>query len=104
MSVAQTTAADITILKVDGDLAGSNAEELKSIGRECLQDGRRDFVIDLGDAPKCDSAGLESLTWLQRECADRLGLVKLCGLSEIFKKILDITKLTHRFASYEDTF
>ena len=40
---------------------------------------------------------LEALTWLQRECEDQLGLVKLCSVSEVFKKILEITRLNHRF-------
>ncbi len=31
MSVEKTTAADITMIKVNGDLSGSNAEELRAI-------------------------------------------------------------------------
>ena len=104
MSVQRRTTADITMLKVDGDLCGSNAEELRATASACLAEGRRDFVIDLTDAHLCDSEGLESLTWLQRECEDRLGLIKLCGLSETLEKILEITKLNVRFADHDETF
>ena len=97
MSIEKTATADITLLKVTGDLAGTNAEELRNVISECLAQGRHDYVIDLIDAPNCDSAGLEALTWLERECAERLGIVKLCGLSESFTKILEITRLSERF-------
>ncbi len=104
MSVETKTAADMTMIKIDGDLAGINAEDLRSAVEACLAEGVRDFVIDLTDAPACDSAGLESLTWFQRECEDRLGLLKLCGLSPTFKKILQITRLADRFAGQDELF
>ncbi len=61
-------------------------------------------MVDLTDAPSCDSAGLESLTWFQRECEDRLGLLKLCGLSPTFNKILEITRLGDRFVGQDEPF
>ena len=88
---------------MEGDLAGSNAAELRAVAEECLKDDRRDFMIDLSDAMTCDSVGLEALTWLQRECEDRLGLVKLCGLNELITKILELTRLRSRFQGH-DTF
>ena len=103
MSVEKTATADLMLLKVSGDLAGTNAEDLRNLISECLAQGRHDYIIDLVDAPNCDSAGLEALTWLERECADRLGIVKLCGLSESFTRILEITRLSERFVDpYED--
>ncbi len=103
MSVEKTATADLTLLKVSGDLAGTNAEDLRNLISECLAEGRHDYIIDLADAPNCDSAGLETLTWLERECADRLGIVKLCGLSGSFTKILEITRLRDHFVDpYED--
>ena len=104
MSVETTTAADVTMIKIDGDLAGINAEDLRSAVEGCLAEGVRDFVVDLTDAPSCDSAGLESLTWFQRECEDRLGLLKLCGLSPTFNKILEITRLGDRFVGPDEPF
>ncbi len=104
MSVERKTTADVTMLKIDGDLSGTNAEELRSVASACLAEGRRDYVIDLADAHSCDSTGLEALTWLQRESENRLGLVRLCGVSETFAKILEITKLSDRFADHSEAF
>ena len=104
MSVETITAADVTMIKIDGDLAGINAEDLRSAVEASLAEGVRDFVVDLTDAPSCDSAGLESLTWFQRECEDRLGRLKLCGLSPTFHKILEITRLGDRFVGQDEPF
>ncbi len=104
MSIETKTTADVTVIKIDGDLAGINAADLRSAVEACLAEGVRDFVIDLSNAPSCDSAGLESLTWFQRECEDRLGLLKLCGLSPTFLKIIEITRLRDRFAGQHEPF
>ncbi|MCH8969704.1 MAG: STAS domain-containing protein [Planctomycetes bacterium] len=104
MSIETKTAADVTVIKIDGDLAGINAEDLRAAVEGGLAEGVRDFVLDLSDAPSCDSAGLEALTWFQRECEDRLGLLKLCGLSPTFHKILEITRLGDRFVGQDEPF
>ena len=102
--MAAKTAAAVTMIKMGGDLAGISAEDLRSAVEVGLAEGVRDFVLDLGDAASCDSAGLEALTWFQRECEDRLGLLKLCGLSPTFRKILEITRLGDRFAGQDELF
>lgn len=97
MSVTEERTGDITVLHVEGDLAGPNAESMRELAAQSLRDGRRDFIIDLTNANTCDSAGLEALTWLQRQCEDQLGLVKLAGVGDTMRKILQITRLSHRF-------
>lgn len=104
MSVTAESKGDLTIIKVDGDLAGANVEELRSIVQECLDRDRRDFYVDLSASEVCTSAGLETLTWLQRECEERLGLVKLCSVSDTLNKILELTRLNNRFERDSDVF
>ena len=104
MSVETNTAGDITVLKVEGDLSEANGVELRAAASAALGAGQRDFVVDLSDAPLCDSTGLEALTWLQRECDEQLALVKLCGMTDTFRKILEITGLNHRFADEFENF
>ncbi|MCG3137891.1 MAG: hypothetical protein HJJLKODD_01746 [Phycisphaerae bacterium] len=97
MSIERQLTGDITVLRVDGDLAGINAEELRVLAGEELNAGHRDFLIDLTHTGSADSQGLEALTWLQRECHERLGLVKLLNVSDAFRKILELTRLEQRF-------
>ena len=47
-----------------------------------------------------DSTGLETLTALQRECEEQLGLLKLANVGETIKKILDLTRLNRRFECF----
>jgi anti-anti-sigma factor len=62
----------------------------------------RDFVVDFSETTGVDSAGLEALTWLKRECDERLGLLKLCRLSETLRKILELTRLDRQLDRCED--
>lgn len=102
MAVECEHAGDLTILRVEGDLSGLNAEDLRVLAAKCIKEGHRDFLIDLASVNACDSAGLESLTWLHQRCVEALGLVKLCALSDTMQKVLELTRLKDRFE--HDTF
>ncbi len=104
MSIERKIAGDVTILRIHGDLSAANADQLRAVGKECIRDGQRDFVINLEEAQTCDSRGLEALTWLLSEAEDRLGLVRLLGANDTVKKILEITRLSHRFTAHDDSF
>ncbi len=41
MSVETKTTADVTMIKIDGDLAGINAEDLRVAVERCLAEGVR---------------------------------------------------------------
>lgn len=97
MTIECTHAGDLTVLRIEGDLLGPNAEDLRMIASKCLKEGRRDFMLDLADVRTCDSTGLEALTWLHQRCVESLGLVKLCALTDTMSKILEMTRLRDRF-------
>ena len=103
MTVEKEYEGDATILKVDGDLAGVNAQELRVKATESLNAGNVDFLVDLADSPGCDSQGLEALTWLCGESQERLGIVQLREVGETFRKILQITRLGELFEHDEST-
>ena len=69
---------------------------------QCRKRDGRDFVVNLQHATAMDSVGLETLTALQRDCDERLGLLKLCGLSETLQKILEMTRLERVFDCQPD--
>jgi anti-anti-sigma factor len=97
VSVEREQRGGVTVLKVDGDLAEANARQLRILGQQALLEGRQELLVDLSGANACDSAGLESLTWLQRECQEQLGLVHLTGVGRTFHKILELTRLKDVF-------
>jgi anti-anti-sigma factor len=60
------------------------------------------FVVDFEKSGFLDSEGLEGLLWLKRQCEDRFGQLKLAALDENVRKILEITRLEHRFECHPD--
>ena len=89
------------VLAIDGELVGAGVIEFRELIQQSFDSDGRDFVVDFAEATGIDSDGLEALTWLKRECDERLGLLKLCNLSDALKKILEITRLNRQFEQYE---
>lgn len=101
MSVTASQEGNVCVLAIDGELTEADAEEFCHLVEQTLARDERDFVVDFAEATVIDSAGLEALTWLKRECDERLGLMKLCNLPDALKKILEMTRLHHQFEQYE---
>ena len=93
----------IGVLTVEGDFTADNAAALKKLVEERMV-GRQlaDFVVDLEKCSFVDSEGLETLLWLKRRCEELFGAAKLATLDENCRKILEITRLEHRFDCHKD--
>ncbi|GMU24927.1 MAG: hypothetical protein AMXMBFR13_49980 [Phycisphaerae bacterium] len=93
MRITTDTQGDVTVLTVSGELNHDSAGKFGEACRAELGQGRRDFAVDLSAVTTIDSAGLEALTALQRECEEQLGMVRLCGARDNVRKILEMTRL-----------
>ena len=93
---------EVNVLTVDGALVLETVGAFNSLIEQCRRRDGRDFVVDLQAATTVDSAGLEALTALQRNCDERLGLLKLCGLNDTMTKILQLTRLDRDFDCRQD--
>jgi anti-anti-sigma factor len=51
---------------------------------------------------RIDSRGLESLTSLHRQCDEELGLMRICGVDETTRKIMEMTRLDQEFVLYRN--
>lgn len=93
----------VCVLAVDGDLTADAGAEVKRLAGERMEQRQVvDFVVDLERTPFVDSSGLEALLWLRRRCGEKLGRVKLAGLDDNCRTILEITRLVHRFECCRD--
>ena len=101
MSVSTTQQGNVCVLRVDVELTGASVEQFHNLVRRTLSEDGRDFAVDFTGTTRIDSAGLEALTWLKRECEEQLGMVKLCNLSGPLKQILEMTRLDLEFEQYE---
>jgi anti-anti-sigma factor len=61
-----------------------------------------DFVFDFEKSGFIDSEGLETLLLVKRRCEEMFGQVKLVNLDEHCRKILEVTRLEHRFECHGD--
>jgi anti-anti-sigma factor len=93
----------VCVIALQGEFGGSEAEQVQKLVEQRLKDRRwLSFVIDFEHARFISSDGLEGLLAVRRRCEERRGQVRLAGLDENCKKILQITRLDHRFESYAD--
>ena len=69
---------------------------------EKLSDGQPKVVLDMGNVPLMDSAGLESLLDVRQTLQEKSGTVKLAALSPLASDILRITGLDRQFDTYPD--
>jgi anti-sigma B factor antagonist len=93
----------ICVASVEGDLSADQSEALrKAVETQTRGKQIADFVVDLEHCGFIDSEGLETLLWLKRRAEEMFGQVKLTGLSEDCRKILEITRLEPRFECPSD--
>ncbi|MBL1218026.1 MAG: anti-sigma factor antagonist [Planctomycetes bacterium] len=91
-----------TIMALEGDFTTDSVDAFKRAVTERLSDAGHDFVLVAEQVSFIDSAGLESLLWLQDEAAQHLGQVRLVRPTENLSTILSITRLCHQFDVHQE--
>ncbi len=97
MKLETSVQGDVTVLSVSGEFDVDSTARFNKAVADALADQRRDFVVDMGEVTRIDSAGLEALTAVQRQCEEQLGMVRLCGADATMRKIFEITRLNKTF-------
>lgn len=92
----------VTVLSVAGEFTSDATETFRKQIEDRLERKVRFFVIDLQQTTYMDSKGLETLIWVQEQCDERLGTVRLCNPDETCRKILQVTRLDARFDVFAD--
>ena len=93
----------ICVVSIEGDFTGEEIAPARKSFEEYLEKKQIvDFVVDLEKAPFIDSEGLELLLSTKKKCEDLFGQLKLAAADENVRKILEITRLEHRFECHPD--
>jgi anti-anti-sigma factor len=92
----------VTVVGLAGEFTADATDNFKKQIDERLERKVRFFVVDLEQTTFLDSKGLESLLWLQEQCDENLGQVRLCKPDETCRKILNVTRLDARFDIFAD--
>jgi anti-sigma B factor antagonist len=102
MTVSERAVGEITLLELDGQLIlGASVEGLRDKVQSLLQQGRRQFIVNLAHVPYMDSAGLGELVHAFSTVTRQGGVLKLLNLTGRLRDLLVITKLATVFDCYD---
>ncbi|MDB5172393.1 MAG: anti-sigma-factor antagonist [Phycisphaerales bacterium] len=89
----------VSVITVKGDLGPTEATALRGMLVDRAK--RPNLVIDLEACHFMASVGLEALLDALRLCEERTGRLMLAGLDANCRRVLQITRLDHRFECHE---
>ena len=102
MEIAERSSGDVKILDLHGKLTiGDGDELLKDKINSLVQQGHTKIVLNLGDVPYVDSAGLGQMVSSFRTVTRSGGSLRLLNLTARIREVLTITKLLTVFDTYE---
>lgn len=79
-----------------------HVDTLSKVLSQCVAEGQPKIVLDLTGTALFDSAGLELLLTIQKDCQRRGGMLKLAGANPLCTEILSLTGVGSQFNCYEN--
>lgn len=90
------------VVKFDGILDGSNANELEAVLNPIVDSGMHNLVLDLTDVELLSSKGLRLLVQMHQKCSQfPAGKVVLAGVSPRIQKSLRLVAMDKYFATFD---
>lgn len=93
----------VCVVSVEGDLSGDACVAMRKLVDDRINIKHIvEFVLDMEKCPFIDSEGLETMVWAKKRSEDLFGQIKVVGLDDNCRKILELTRLAHRFECDKD--
>ena len=103
MQIEERTVGDITVLDLKGKMTlGEGDELLKDKINSLMNQGRGKILMNLGEVPYIDSAGLGEIVRTYTTVSRQGGTMKLVNLTKRITDLLAITKLLTVFETYDN--
>jgi len=103
MKINERTVGDVTVLDLEGKLLiGEGDELLREKINSLVEGGTTKILLNLGEVPYMDSAGLGEVVRCYTTVSRKNGKLKLVNLTKRLQDLLSITKLLTVFDTYED--
>ena len=103
MKIDERTVGEVTVLDMQGKLLISEGDELlRDKINNLVESGKTKILLNLGDVPYMDSAGLGEVVRCYTTVSRKNGKLKLVNLTKRLRDLLSITKLLTVFETYED--
>jgi anti-sigma B factor antagonist len=93
---------DITVIELNGEFTSEFVAFFEDSVQHVIGRGQAGIVLDMSNVAFIDSAGIESLLTLRDNCHDSTRTMKLAGLDENCRKILEVTRLACEFDTYDE--
>lgn len=102
MNIVERKVDDVTILDLHGKmLIGDGDDALREALTKVVDGGQTKVVLNLGDVPYVDSAGLGEIVRSYTTVTRKGGKLKLLHLTKKLEDLLSITKLLTVFETYD---
>jgi len=102
MKIVERQVGDVTILDLHGKiLIGEGDDALRDAVTRLVDGGVTKLLLNLGDVPYVDSAGLGEIVRCYTTASRKGGSLKLINLTKKIQDLLSITKLLTVFEVYE---
>ncbi|HEX42359.1 MAG TPA: anti-sigma factor antagonist [Phycisphaerales bacterium] len=102
MKINKQTYNDVAVIELHGELEADIVDSFENAISETIADSPAGIVLDLSAVEFIDSVGLESLIWARDYCNDNRCGLRMAGLTENSRKILEITRLRDEFDAYDE--
>jgi anti-anti-sigma factor len=93
---------DILVVQLQGEFTGEVIKSFEDAVSGAFATRISGLVLDMSKVVQLDSRAMEQLLTLNEQCRDRMRQLKLAGLDETCKKILEITRLLPQFDAYSE--
>lgn len=92
----------IVVLQLQGEFTVESLKSFEEAVSNALAAGVEGLVLDMTRVILLDSASLEQLIELNEHCREKTRQLKLAGLDENCRKILEITRLLPQLDTYAE--
>jgi len=94
--------SNVTVVELQGELDGDVAELFRNTITSIIAKNKTCIVLDMSGVGFIDSKGLEQLLWSRDYCNENKRELRLAGLDENCRRILEITQLENEFDHYSE--
>lgn len=102
MQIQEQKQGAVIVLKPIGPLTADDAEKVKAKLMDVRKASMGRFVVDASAIPFIDSRGLEVLIETHDELSRSGQSLKVCGINETVREVLDLTDVASLVEHFED--
>ena len=102
MRIEEQRHGAVTVVKPEGPLIGSDAEALATKLSDVRVASMGRMALDMSATPYVDSEGLAALVKATESMGSSGQVLRLCGVNETIREVLELTELSSLFDHYKD--